>query len=262
MGQKLREDKILNLQQSGGNISLGAESVLTIGGQQYTLASSIQVALPSLSANTLYMVYAVISGGVPTLVISQNVNSVGPSGYAAWKLVGAFYADGQTSVGFGSFVNIEGVPESGLWTITPSFPNAITLNATGKVDPIARFRRVGKYGILEFFMKNGSGGNMSGSGDFRLAYPTNVAFEKEISDMPSNQHLFALDNSTLRWWDGAGSPYTRQYFLRLNPGLGYFDFVTEAGSTAGISGVIAETTIRVSAEALVTGWSDTPLKDL
>lgn len=113
MGQKLRDDKIGTLSHNAGVISL-TSSWLTIGGQQYNPSSLSRIISTdvTMAANTLYMIYAVLSAGVPELRISTNVNSVGPAGFVAWKLVGAFYANGNSSVGFGSFVNIEGSPET------------------------------------------------------------------------------------------------------------------------------------------------------
>lgn len=91
MGQKLREDKIGAISHLAGVITLEASS-LTIGGQQFktsTLTRTITTDV-TLTANTMYMVYAVQSGGVVSLKISTNVNSVGPAGFVSWKLVGAF----------------------------------------------------------------------------------------------------------------------------------------------------------------------------
>jgi hypothetical protein len=110
MGFKITEDKIGAISYTG-TINLAA-SWITIGGQQYR-TSALSVALPTLIENGLYMVYVVISAGIPTLVISQNVNSVGPAGFLAWKLVGAFYSTAHISPGLGSFVTIEGAPTSG-----------------------------------------------------------------------------------------------------------------------------------------------------
>lgn len=113
MGQKMLVDKIGILSHTTGVITLPS-SVLTIGGQQY-LTSSINRTIATdvtLVANTLYMIYAVISSGSPELRISANVNSIGPVGFTGWKLVGAFYANAMSPVAFGSFINIQGAPVS------------------------------------------------------------------------------------------------------------------------------------------------------
>lgn len=116
MGQKLFTDKIGTLSHITGNIQMAASSAspayLTIGGQQYKVTTTLSIALPAMSANTRYQVFAVLSGGSPALVISQNENSVGPSGATSWKLLGSLYSNGMSPVTFGSFVSAEGVPQS------------------------------------------------------------------------------------------------------------------------------------------------------
>lgn len=110
MAQKLFDDKIGNLTHAGGTITI-APSIITVGGQQYRTTSPLSRPIVSdvvLAANSLYMVFAVLVSGVVELRISSNVNSVGPSGFAAWKLVGAFYSNGNSPIAFGSFVNIKG----------------------------------------------------------------------------------------------------------------------------------------------------------
>ena len=118
MGQILQADSIGALSHSSGVITL-ASSRLTIGGQQYSTSALNRTISTdvTLTSNTLYMIYVAVSGGVPVLRISSNVNSTGPAGFTAWKLVGAFFASGGNSfngntVEFGTFVTIEGVPKT------------------------------------------------------------------------------------------------------------------------------------------------------
>lgn len=113
MSFKIGDEKIGTPSHTGGIISL-AVSLIQIGGLWFrtqSLSRTISTDV-TLVANTLYMVYAVLVGGVPQLRISTNLNSVGPTGFAAWKLVGAFYSDGLVSPSFGSFVNISGTPRT------------------------------------------------------------------------------------------------------------------------------------------------------
>ena len=131
MAQVLSADKIQNLTQALGVVTLPSGSILTIGGQQYTTSTNISVTPTSLSANTLYFVYAYISGGNVTLTWSTNVNSVGPVGATSWKLVGAFMSNGLASVAFGSFVNIVGVPETDWISYLPSTSNWTNTIPTG-----------------------------------------------------------------------------------------------------------------------------------
>jgi len=110
MAQKLRDDKIGVLSHSGGIITLSASTSsitwLTIGGQQYKVTSSLNrtiVTDVTLTLQNLYMVYAVRNAGNTELRISTNVNSIGPSGFSSWKLVGAFYTN--TSATFNGLVS-------------------------------------------------------------------------------------------------------------------------------------------------------------
>lgn len=105
MGQILQADSIGALSHSSGVITLAA-SRLTIGGQQY-VTSSLNRTISTdvtMTANTRYQIFAVVSGGVVSLRISTNENSVGPSGFSSWKLVGSFQSN-RLSV-FGSFNEI------------------------------------------------------------------------------------------------------------------------------------------------------------
>jgi len=139
MGQKIREDKITALNHSAGNITLASGAFLTIGGQQYKTSSQLLVALPTLASFQLYYVYATVSGGNPQLTISQNVNSVGPSGFSSWKLLGALYSDGTASPAFGSFVNIEGAPCSEAIDYIP-----VITNSGSHTLSYAKATRIGK----------------------------------------------------------------------------------------------------------------------
>lgn len=103
MGQKFKEDVIGTLSHSSNIVTL-APSQLTIGGQQYK-TGTINLNLPSLTLSSLYMLYVVIVGGVPTLITSTNVNSIGPVGYTSWKLVGAYVTNLASA--FGQFLEID-----------------------------------------------------------------------------------------------------------------------------------------------------------
>lgn len=98
MAQVIKKDNFKNyLTYSAPNISLAANAVVTIGGQQYTLTSAASIALSGLTANTRYQVYAVVTSGAVSLVYSINENSVGPVGYSSWKLVGSFLSNGSST---------------------------------------------------------------------------------------------------------------------------------------------------------------------
>lgn len=111
MGQFFYPEYVPQLvKTSSTQVKLPSGAILNIGANQYKTLSDIYLNL-TMSANTLYMVYAVVSGGSVMLVQSTNVNSVGPSGYSAWKLVGAFYSNtAATEILY--LVNVEGRPET------------------------------------------------------------------------------------------------------------------------------------------------------
>lgn len=120
MGKVFGPDKIGALTHNSGTITLG-RSTLTIGGQQYRTSAILAVSVPAImTAVTCYYIYAVLFSGSLTLTISTNANSVGPSGYTAWKLVGAFYSNGLSGVTFGSFINLEGPPSTEWFGYDPS----------------------------------------------------------------------------------------------------------------------------------------------
>lgn len=167
MGQRLFEDRIGTLSESSGIITL-QPSVLTIGGQQYSTNALTAFTIADVLLK-LYYIYAVESSGVVSLIVSENVNSVGPAGQTVWKLVGAYYVgargdDLSGTLRFGSFVNIEGVPESeqfqvGLTNLTTS--NAPFPNYTGFVtNSVMEFQRKGDSAQFRgFFRKNAGGSN-------------------------------------------------------------------------------------------------------
>lgn len=175
MGQILLEDKIGALSHSSGVITLAA-SRLTIGGQQY-VTSSLNRTISTdvtMAANSLYMVYAVQSGGVVDLRVSANVNSSGPSGFTSWKLVGAFYSNGSSALG--SFVNIEGVPKTDYilgGSNTIGSQSTFPTKGNGGAPPldIMRWRRNGK--IIETYHQYAHtvAGTAGGAGNYLLGLP-------------------------------------------------------------------------------------------
>jgi len=147
MGQILLEDKIGTLSHSSGIISLTA-SRLTIGGQQYNTSVLTRTISDdvTLSGYNLYMVYAVVSGGSVYLRTSINYNSIGPSGFSAWKLVGCFHTQNGA---FAGFLDINR-PDSRVISAYISTNDATsphTLSSTGAVVifPTIHYDSVGGY---------------------------------------------------------------------------------------------------------------------
>lgn len=120
MGFKLLEDKLGAISHSSGVVSLGP-SILSFGNQQYatsglsrTIATDV-----TMTATTLYMVYAVMASGVLSLRVSANANSVGPAGFTSWKLVGAYYSNSTPA--FGAVCNITGMPATDYISYSPTY---------------------------------------------------------------------------------------------------------------------------------------------
>jgi len=151
MGQILFTDKIGQLTYSNPNVnmlsSISSPSYITIGGQQYTVTANLSVSTGSLTANNLYFVYAVQTAGVVSLAVSTNVNSIGPAGFASWKLIGAFYSDASSI--FNAFVSKS--------SITPSTFNVITSTTPGTYTPPPRLSA-----LRVRMVAAGGGGSASG----------------------------------------------------------------------------------------------------
>lgn len=242
MAQKLYEDKIGTLSESGGTISL-APSRLTIGGQQY-VTQGLTVAATVASANTRYQIYAVLSGGVPILVVSSNENSVGPASYVAWKLVGSYYTNGLSSVGFGSFVSIEGAPVSGSIEFLITGQNFGTITDQG-----SNYYRQGSKMYVE--TRFGTGTHVAAPAQINI--PGTRTIKK-----PIGQQVCGYGASQ------GGSIYSFPILATANS---YFLFGQgESGggqlSTVNASQWSNANILSFTAEVEIAGWDNTPIKDL
>lgn len=173
-------EKIAAISHSAGDINLASGSLITIGGQQYSpgaLTRTISLDV-TLTARNAYMVYAVVSGGVVSLRISTNINSVGPAGFTAWKLVGAFYTD--ASAAFDSFVSKTGASNSSITTI---LSGSGTYN-TALYAPFIKVKMAGGGG-------GGAGGGSTDSGNGGAATATTFG----TSLLTANQGSFGVKNS-------------------------------------------------------------------
>lgn len=267
MAQQLFTDKIGTLTHSAGNItmaaSLSSPSYLTIGGRQYTVTSNLVVALPTLAANNRYQVFAVVSGGVPVLVISQNENSVGPAGYTSWKLVGSLYANGESPVTFGSFVNITGVPATNTFIHTPVY-TADTVNPTvGTILLNALYvRRYGDTCFADWVFRQSVAGS-GGTGNYQGSLPFLVNSSRAkvgLSTLQGNQGSARLNTAV------AGGEYGGYIYLASTSGFGMFLHDESTGPTVWSSGFGSFTNTNMDMAASfsfpVQGWSNTPIEDL
>lgn len=241
IGQRFKQEKIGTLSHGGGIISL-APSTINIGGVQVdtdalnrTISDDV-----TLVANTLYMIYVVLSSNTPVIRISTNVNSIGPAGFASWKLVGAFYSNGVTgSIAFGSFVNIEGAPVSSRISYTPVFTSLGTPTA---VD--IGWIRNGSSIQIQGRLTNGTvdGGQAS------VGLPTNIASSL-------TNYLVVGDYGHQGSANGNEMVY---HIINLNLVFGLSNWQTFATGTQLVT--TGFTSLNVSLP--ISGWSSTPLKDL
>jgi len=173
MGLILTEDKF-DLADRTGNTTmrLKAGSIVTPGSQQFTLSSDLimdgsgnglgGLDIGALANETLYFVYAVISGGAVGLVASLNQGDAGPAGFLAYKMVGGFVTDSsaqiQTNAYFSSLVPLKtkGSIEIGPSAVT-NFANTLVIMRTIIISDA--FIRVS--GNLILSGSPGSPGNLS-----------------------------------------------------------------------------------------------------
>ncbi len=241
IGQKIKEEKIGILSHNAGIISL-AISTINIGGIQVdtdplsrTISSDV-----TMTANTLYMVYVAMLTGAPVMRISANVNSTGPSGFASWKLVGAFYSNGVTgSIAFGSFVNIDGPQKTNNIPYLPSFVNLGTV--TG-VD--IRWSRDAS--ILRIEGRFTSGTVSAGS--------ATISLPDSFIGSPTNAFICG-DYGTQGTTTGSATVYNNAtnvlFFGMANWG------VAATGSQVATGGFNS-----FNASIPITGWDNTQIRDL
>lgn len=165
---------------------------------------SYQVILGTLAANARYQLYIVPGGN---LIYSTNENSVGPTGYTSWFLVGSFYSTDQTVPVFGSFIrDLFSTPETEAY-----FWNA-TVTGLGTGSGSYTYRTIKRSGsdlILNLrFDKDGSAG--TGAATVTFAQPTNTTVGGTpvvgtgISNINSNNWSIATNNSGIYFYNGGG----------------------------------------------------------
>lgn len=278
MGFKYQDDKIGSLSHSGGVISL-APSVLTIGGQQYRTQSILSLTPSGLSANTLYMIYAIVSGGVVSLVQSVNVNSIGPAGQLQWKLVGAFYSSGKAVIDFGAFVNIEGSPRtSGPVDNGPLLSTVHIKAATGGTDPTfgattgnqMRWSRDGKFLAHSWEMQMTAAGT-TGAGNYRLVFPfaadTSIIVPVSIPTGDSGQ--FTNQRSRVPGHGHITNGSSRGSLHPFLAAANSVELLTEAVYASylmwysGFYNLVSAQNFKLNIHDVpIAAWSETPLRDL
>lgn len=194
MSFQLGQDNIPNPARGGGtSVTLaatnnGQPTRITIGGQQYTVSSTITLATGGTGANgldtgslgviQLWYVYAIVhqTTFIPAMVASQTGPSAGPTMPAnygtAYRLVGAFYTDSASTVG--SMVTITGVAETGPMSYAGTISAVTTPPTPGAgATTTATWWRKGADLFLQFEYVQTAGGS-AGSGLYKFMLPTNL----------------------------------------------------------------------------------------
>jgi len=237
------------LVKSGSNIVLPASTVsiayLKVGGRALSLTSQLSVAIPALTANTRYQVFCVAPLGVPALVISTNENSVGPVGYASWKLVGSFYADGLASVGFGSFVTITGEPA------TDEVPYIPVTQGYGTIaNVLVSWRRKGSLGMIRGRFQSG----------------TNTGVEAQIG-LPFTA-ASTISSIEICGSAGPSNNLAAVYHLLSKASIAYLNLSRGDVSNSHLTAIVANNGLSnseylsINGVVPISGWLNTPLVDL
>jgi len=251
-------DKITALNHNSGNINLASGAILSIGGLQYTTDSVKTVALPTLTANTRYQVYAVISGGDVILVISTDENSVGPVGYSSWKLVGSLQSNGIGPVGFGSFLNISESRSSNSSILFNTVWTAPTVNPTlGNGGLTSRYQIKDDRIIGSIDLDVGSSTTF-GTGTWQFAIPENLVVDtlKIKTGLPGSivGELCAINGSS-----------SNNIGIATYNGFNIIGFLNGNANNVNASQPFAwanGNSFRLNFSLPIVGWSNTPIQDL
>lgn len=219
--------------------------------------------LSGLTANSLYFLYMRINSGSVILTSSTSVPSVYRASFPEAILVGAFYADGMSPVAFGSFVNIEGVPE------TSSVPYLPVLEATG-TNP-----NLGSTGVREgFWVRKGSRihldlrfvasgtGITAGSGSYRTIVPfsfgsNNLGVTGQYVTAQVGRSFGTVPSTAVNLTAFRSGSYI--YWYQSDGGIGNGEFSTSIPASAFTA---SGNSLTTKADYEAASLSNTPLKDL
>lgn len=107
MGQILVKEKIADLSITGAKTLELPASIMNIGGQQFRTitVTTLDLTVSGVGgldtgalANDTYFVYAVRDSSLTKLVASLNDEDTGPTGFAAWRLLGALETDATPDI--------------------------------------------------------------------------------------------------------------------------------------------------------------------
>lgn len=229
-----------SVSQSAGTITV------VINGQ------SLQIAVGSPTANTLYFVY-LLNGA---LVQSTTVPSAYRAANVGALLVTAYYSNGATTPAFGSFVTIEGAPR----TSAPITAQLTATNLSGfTVAPVASWSRNGNEFDMQFgFTKDGSAGS---GGTLLLSFPTNIVANSSAGAATAGSN--AIRGAASTYAITLSGLYDRMVGVIVSSDTA-INFI-KASSGTGINGSDVQSAGGMNGHIYgvpVTAWSSTPLKDL
>lgn len=234
-------------------------SLLTIGGQQYR-TPTLTTTLSGLTVGTWYMLYVVMSGSTPQLVYSSNFNSVGPSGYSRWKLVGGFFADSSSTLS--TFVeNINESPKSSPVNYTPTvtFISGSMTNFTA----LGKWRRdgeVAKYSARILF--NGSPGTWIGT---FLSLPQGQ-IGNSTKRLNSYLGIADFNDAGIQQFPGVVAYWSTTqvvvYYWAIQSHTGSVPTINVSPSQSVPFAFGSGDTILMDFELPIVGWSNTPFINL
>lgn len=229
--------------------------------------------LSGLVANTRYQLYVV--PGSTTLQFSTRENSLGPLGFTSWILIGSFYTNNLSPVSLGGFVKIDATPESewfslnntvGVWLVgSTSNPTYGTV-----VSNILRGRRVGEKFFVEWDYRHDAAG-VAGSGQYLLncQHPVDLTKYKPNNSISFLGHIGRLTQIELSAgnYDGVNQAYlpagTTNQIGVLIAAVGPANTTLNSDWSSGVFHMnVANIIMSGRFEWFVTGWTNTPLKDL
>lgn len=269
-------DKIGTLSHSAGVISLGLPSLslvnrYTIGGQQYDFSSLNRTisADVTLVANTLYFVYALVSGGTVVMRISTSAPSVYKNANPTSELIGAFYSDNGSPIGLGSFITIDGPPTTqGMIESNIGELQADTGTAIFGWSEFKRMRWSRKgdrfVGLVQYYGNTSGNGAGSNAWLIPLIFPTIQPFTSNTQGHRQRRlgaGLFVSNSVAGSWTDMHFQAYdATRAMMQVGRLSGGTNLITIGSVTVSLSGGYSE--ISGDLDYPVDGWTNTALKDL
>lgn len=232
-------------------------------------SGSRAVALSGLTAATLYYLYVRTVASVPTLFFSTTIPSTYRVSFTDAVLVGAFYSDGMASPAFGSFVTIEGVPTSDIFSYTPIWSSDGTPPVIGNGTVTGRAMRRGN--ILNMECQINPGGSTTfGTGNYTISILSGLTIDASKTAPGAIDIVHQMAGSG--WWgvtDTGVNNYTGSRIQYHTTATLSFLYQNNASGVNGIWTPTAPFTFgnndfffAKGIDIPITGWTNQPLKDL